>query len=73
MCDNPKCGPRYWVYHNRGTGDAAVMPYDPRQLSPWGAVTEQNQAPSPHHSVVGSYATRAEAEDHKTQLERTSG
>ena len=66
---DPRHGERYWVYYNRGTGLAAVMPYDPRQLSPWGPVTEQNQAPSPHHSVVGDYATRYEAEQHKAQLE----
>ena len=69
LCISPNYGERYWVYYNRGTGLAAVMPYNPSELSPLGDVTQQNQAPSPHHSVVGDYATREEAEQHKHQLE----
>ena len=60
---------RYWVYYNQGSGLVSVMPYDPDALFPWGDVTKQNQAPSPHHSVVGDYATEEEAEEHKAILE----
>lgn len=60
---------RYWVYYNRGTGLAAVMPYDPREVFPLGDVTYQNQAPGPHYDIVGDFATIEEAEADKQRLE----
>ena len=60
---------RYIVYYNRGTGLAAVMPYDPDELFPMGEVTWQNQAPGPHYDKVADYSTEREAREHARKLE----